>query len=177
MCSFLSCIDSNNSHLVLFEENKNLELINGVLYYNTIPFNGTLKSFNSVNQTNNLVNYLDGKKSGKELKMFLNNSISEIRYYKQGIKTGIHKAWRTNGKQKFEYPYNDEGKYHGTLKEWYPNGQLVKEFNYMNGKESGTQKMWQSNSNIRANYTVINGERFGLIGLKKCYSINTNENN
>ena len=171
----VSCNESKKAHLVLFEENKQLKLDNGVLYYNDALFNGTLKSFNEVNQTKNTANYLNGKKNGEERKLFQNDSLAELRFYKNGLKIGIHKSWRENGQQKFEYPYNNEGVYHGTIKEWYANGQLVKEFNYVNGKESGSQKMWLSNGNIKANYTVVNGERFGLIGLKKCYSIKIND--
>jgi len=160
---------------VLFEENKRLELNNGVLYYSSTPFNGTLKSFNEVNQTKNTTNYVSGKKEGIERKLYLNDSLAELRFYKNGFKIGVHKGWRENGKQKFEYPYSNQGVYHGTIKEWYVNGQLVREFNYVHGKEDGSQKMWLSNGNIRANYTVVNGERFGLIGLKKCYSVKTND--
>ena len=174
--SLTSCTQQKEAHLVLFKENKQIEIKNGVVFYQTTPFNGTLKSFNAINQTNDIATYYQGKKHGEEKKFFLNDSLAEVRYYKNGLKIGIHKSWRKDGSQKFEYPFNDKGYYHGTIKEWYTNGQLVKEFNYVNGKESGTQKMWQSNGNIRANYTVVNGEKFGLIGLKKCYTIDTDEN-
>ncbi|WP_347174626.1 toxin-antitoxin system YwqK family antitoxin [Polaribacter uvawellassae] len=170
---FASCEKNEKPHLVLFEENKELEIINGVLYYNDAPFNGTIKSFDDVNQTKNSASYENGKKEGEERKLFLNDSLAEIRFYKKGLKVGIHKSWFENGQQKFEYPYSQNGVYHGTMKEWYPNGKLVREFNYTKGKESGSQKMWLSNGNIKANYTVVNGERFGLIGLKKCYSVKT----
>ena len=171
----VSCKKNQEPQLVLFEENEHLELENGILFYKNQPFSGSLKYFNQVNQTNNIANYFQGKKHGEEKKYFLNDSLAEVRFYKNGLKVGIHKSWRKNGKPKFEYPYNNLGMYHGTMKEWYSNGQILKEFKYVNGKESGTQKMWQSNGNIRANYTVVNGERFGLIGLKKCYTINTDE--
>ena len=163
------------SHLILFEENTQLELKNGVLFYNHLLFNGVLKSFDEVNQTYNVTSYVSGKKDGEERKLFQNDSLAEIRFYKEGKKVGIHKSWFENGQQKFEYPYNQKGFYQGALKEWFPNGQLIREFNYVDGKESGTQKMWLENGNIKANYTVVDGERFGLIGLKKCYSVNTND--
>lgn len=174
MFCFISCSERGKSHLVVFEENKQLQLNNGVLFYNNMPFSGLLKSFDKINQTKNRVYYLDGKKDGEERNLFQNDSLAVLRFYKNGLKVGVHKSWRENGQQKFEYPYNNQGVYHGTIKEWYANGQLVREFNYVNGKESGTQKMWLHNGNIRANYTVINGERFGLIGLKKCYSVKIN---
>lgn len=161
--------------LILLAENKQISTQNGVLYYNNAPFSGTLKTFDDVNQTNNVARYLNGKKDGEELKLFKNEALAEMRFYKKGEKVGVHKSWFENGQQKFEYPYSQKGVYQGTLKEWFRNGQLVREFNYAKGKESGTQKMWLSNGNIRANYTVIDGERFGLIGLKKCYSVKTND--
>jgi len=170
-----SCEQKVGGQLILLAENKQLSTQNGVLYYNDTPFSGTIKKFDDVNQTKNSTHYLKGKKEGEERKLFLNDSLAEIRFYKNGFKVGIHKSWFENGQQKFEYPYSNSGFYSGTMKEWYPNGQLVRAFNYVNGKESGSQKMWLSNGNIRANYTVVNGERFGLIGLKKCYSINTND--
>ena len=173
--SLLSCQDKVGGQLILLSENKQLSTQNGVLIYNNTPFSGAVKTFDEVNQTNNITNYTEGKRDGEERKMFKNDSLAEYRFYKNGRKVGIHKSWFENGQQKFEYPYSQNGVYHGTLKEWYSNGQQVKEFNYVDGKESGTQKMWLSNGNIRANYTVVNGERFGLIGLKKCYSVKTND--
>lgn len=172
ICIF-SCNKIEEKQLILFAENTHLITKNGVLFYNDLPYNGIIKTFDEVNQTNNTAHYLNGKKDGEERKFFQNESLAEIRFYKTGKKIGTHKSWFENGQQKFEYPYSKKGFYNGTLKEWYANGQQVKEFNYVEGKESGTQKMWLSNGNIRANYTVINGERFGLIGLKKCYSVNT----
>ena len=173
-CCFASCSKENPSKLVLFQENKQLQKRNGTLFYKDKFFSGTLKSFDEINQTNNRANYLNGKKHGEERKYFLNDSLAEIRFYDNGLKIGIHKSWRIDGRPKFEYSYQD-GVYHGMMKEWYSNGQLVKEFNYVKGKESGTQRMWLSNGNIKANYTVVNGERFGLIGLKKCYTVKTDE--
>lgn len=172
--SLFSCKQKVGGQLILLAENKQLSTQNGVLFYNNAPFSGTIKRFDEINQTNNKTPYLNGKKEGEERKLFLNDSLAEIRFYKKGFKVGIHKSWWGNGQQKFEYPYSNTGVYDGTMKEWYANGKLVREFNYVDGKESGSQKMWLSNGNIRANYTVVNGERFGLIGLKKCYSVKTN---
>ena len=35
--------------------------------------------------------------------------------------------------------------------------------------------LWDLNGNIKANYEVINGERYGLIGLKKCFTVFDNK--
>lgn len=173
----VACEKRDIPPIVLLQEDSQLQIRNGILYHENRMFTGVLKSFDAVNQTNNTATYLNGKKAGEEIKLFINSELAEVRFYRKGIKVGTHKAWSSSGQQKFEYPYNDEGVYHGTIKEWYPNGQLVKEFHYVHGKEIGTQKMWTSNGKLMANYTVIQGERFGLIGLKKCYSVNTKDEN
>ncbi|MBL4605878.1 MAG: hypothetical protein JKY02_09535 [Flavobacteriaceae bacterium] len=158
--------------LSLKSDNESLKLDNGTLFYKDVPFYGTLEQYDAVNETENLCEYVAGKKQGKETKKYLNDTLAEERFYKKGLKVGVHKGFWKNGALKFEYHYNEKGVYHGTFKEWYQNGQALKEFNYINGKENGSQKMWLMNGNIRANYVVKDGERFGLIGLKKCYTVN-----
>jgi antitoxin component YwqK of YwqJK toxin-antitoxin module len=172
---FLSCHEKETeSVLELNIDNPKLKIINGVVFYEKAPFLGIIKNFDEVNQTNNRAMYVDGKKDGVEEKRFLNEAIAEQRFYTDGLKSGIHKSWWKNGVLKFEYHFDNKGFYNGTVKDWYQNGQLVKEFNYVNGKEKGPQKMWLINGNIKANYTVVNGDRFGLIGLKKCFTVKTN---
>ena len=48
-------------------------------------------------------------------------------------------------------------------------------FHYKNGKEVGSQRLWKADGSIKANYEVVGGERFGLIGLKKCYNMDISE--
>ena len=76
----------------------------------------------------------------------------------------------------FEYQFNDKGVYHGSLKDWHQNGQLAKHFNFKDGKEIGSQRMWKLNGEIRANFYTVKGERHGLIGLKNCVSVISEEN-
>ena len=67
--------------------------------------------------------------------------------------------------------FNEKGEFHGVVKEWYKSGQIFRDFNYAEGKELGSQRMWKNDGTLKANYEVVNGERFGLIGLKKCYTV------
>lgn len=148
-----------------------LELKNGVLLYFNTPFDGILTAYDPVNKTYSETGYIHGKKEGEERKIYDNQRVAEIRFYKKGYKVGTHQGWYPDGRLKFEYHFNEDGVYHGTFKEWYQNGQLLKSFNYVYGKENGSQQMWLSNGNMRANYVVKNGERYGLIGLKKCFTV------
>ena len=75
----------------------------------------------------------------------------------------------------FEYHFNKKGEFHGIVKEWYKSGQIFRDFNYFAGKELGRQRMWKYDGTIKANYEVVNRDRFGLIGLKKCYTVTVNK--
>ena len=151
-----------------------LSLNNGVLFHEKLPFSGILVSYYSEEQLKSEVHYYNGKKHGQEKKWYANKDLAEVRYYTNGNKSGTHEAWWPNGNKKFDYHFNNKGEYHGNVTEWYRAGQTFKAFNYINGKEVGSQKLWQNDGRIKGNYEVVNGERFGLIGLKKCYTVTTN---
>lgn len=169
----LSC---EREELVVDKTSTELELVNGVLYYQNNPFNGLLVSRYDDASFKMKLKYKEGRKHGYEKQWHLNGELSQSRSYSQGIKIENHIGWWEDGVKKFNYHYNEKGEYHGNRKEWYKNGQLVRDFNYSNGKEIGSQRMWTDSGKIRANYEVKKGERFGLIGLKKCYTVNTDSN-
>ncbi len=148
-----------------------IEMENGVLQYQSIPFNGIMVSYHPDFTLKSRVQYFDGRKQGIEHYWFENGKPAMERHYSKGVKTGIHRAWWIEGNLKFEYHFNEDGAYNGSVKEWYASNQLFREFNYENGKEVGSQRLWKSNGNIKANYIVSNGDRFGLIGLKKCATV------
>ena len=175
LISCIACQQKVGQESVLIKaDDSNLKLVNGVLFYKNVEFTGKMYHFDKLNQTHDTTSYVSGKKDGREIKKYKDQSVAQERFYHKGLKIGIHKGNWENGTPKFEYHYNKNGVYHGDFKEWYSNGQLVKEFHYINGKEDGTQKMWQPDGKIRANYVVKDGERFGLIGLKKCFTVSTN---
>ena len=167
---FAACNNSNQA-VTIEPSNKGLVLINGVLELNKVPFSGRLVSFFSKEKLESEMYYIDGKKDGYEKQWFENGDLAIERFYKNGFKTGTHKGWWENGKPKFQYYFNDRGEFHGRVKEWYQTGFMFRDFNYINGKEIGSQKLWYETGKIKANYEVVNGERFGLIGLKKCYTV------
>lgn len=167
------CNDS--PYTVLKHSDPNLKLENGVLFYNELPFNGTLISYYNPEKLKSEIQYENGKKNGFEKKWFSNENIAEDRSYINGFKTGTHQAFWDNGNPKFEYHFNNKGQFHGLVKEWFQTGIPSMLFNYTNGKENGRQCLWKLDGSIKANYEVVNGERFGLIGLKKCYRVTVNK--
>lgn len=170
---FFSC---KGERLEVKKSNPEIELRNGVLYYKGKSFYGSIVSSFQDGTIKSKSSYVDGRKDGEEKIWYNNGQVSQIRLYEQGIKIGRHFGWWENGTAKFEFDFNEKGEYHGSFKEWYKNGQLLRDFNCVNGKEVGRQRMWTITGKIRANYEVKNGERFGLIGLKKCYTVNIYSN-
>ncbi len=57
--------------------------------------------------------------------------------------TGIARDHHKNGAIKSEYPIKD-GKLHGTIKEWFPDGKPLSEIEYFNGEHHGLCKEWTS---------------------------------
>jgi antitoxin component YwqK of YwqJK toxin-antitoxin module len=158
--------------LVIETNDTGLQLDNGILLYNESPFNGLLVARYANASIKSQLQYKEGRKDGYEKKWYSNGQLSQQRSYSKGFKVNNHLGWWPNGTPKFEYTFNGLGAYEGSRKEWYSNGALMLHFNYVDGKEIGNQKMWNDSGKIKANYDVVGGERFGLIGLKKCYTVN-----
>ena len=116
--------------------NTDLESKENLLYYKNQPFSGTLSSKVDTVVINE-ANYLNGKKHGKEQKLYANGEIAVLRFYQNGKKSGIHKAWWNNGQLKFVRQFDNYGNPTGIQQEWYSNGKLAKELHYMNGNGIG----------------------------------------
>ena len=152
------------------------KLTNGVLFFDKIPFSGTVNDFYIDGKLKSTSEYYLGKRHHKYFGFYRNGNKWFERFYVNGLKSDEHKGWFENGQQMFHYQFNNKGLYDGFVKDWHLNGTQAKHFNFMKGKESGPQKMWFLNGKIRANFHTINGERHGLIGLKKCISVLSKKN-
>ncbi len=162
--------------LVVDKKDSGLVLKNGQLFYQDELLDGIVLDNNRLSQTKKRTSFKKGRKHGQEIKVFLNDSLAELRMYHRGIKVGVHEGWWSNGYKKFEYYFNEKGFHHGSLKEWHANGKLSRSFNFKDGKEEGSQKIWNENGKITSNYVTYNNDRYGLIGLKKCYTVTENRN-
>ncbi len=175
--SVLYACSSQGSKQIVDASSAYLELDNGVLLYRDRPFTGNLQTYYSDHKLKSDIEYHHGKKEGYEHHWFEDGSKSVERFYTKGYKSGMHKGWWNDSTLKFQYYFNEKGEYNGVVKEWYNTGSLLKVFNYVDGKEVGRQRLWKIEGTIKANYEVVNGERFGLVGLKKCYTVTRNSDN
>ena len=151
-----------------------LQLEQGVLYYKNVPYTGILITTVEQNKLVSEKPYVKGRLNGVWKQWYADGRQKEVRPYIEGIKIGVHSGWWPNGNRKFNYQLDNSGRYNGAVKEWFLNGQLFKSFNYKKGKEEGRQQMFNVDGKVRANFFTINGERFGKIGVKKCYEVTAN---
>ena len=165
----------NSKNTPLFNMEKvMLTMDNGLVLYEQKPFTGRLYTlFPSTTDTAELLNYLDGREHGEWKKFYPSTKIKEIRYFKNGQKTGIFNVWWENGKKQLEY-YFVANEYEGKCKEWNEQGQLSRLMNYRKGQEEGVQKWWYDGGKIKANYLIKNGRRYGLLGTKNCINVSDN---
>ncbi len=149
----------------------NLQIVNGIVYYQTKLFSGKIVSFfDSSKDTLSIKNFILGKEDGVWKEFYPNQNIKLIRNFKDGKKIdSLIGFWENKNKMLAYYFINDE--YEGTGKEWNRNGRLIREMNYKNGHEEGSQRMFYDNGKVRSNYVIINGKRFGLLGTKNCINV------
>lgn len=168
----ISCSPKKIRHLELVnEESSKWQQSKGLMYRDGVLFSGQLfKLYPFGEDTMYIKEYIEGQRNGEWRKYYPSQQMSEIRYFQNGEKTGVYIGWWSNGRKKFEYTFKKD-EYHGVLKEWNPEGNLVREMNYIAGHEDGAQKVWYDNGKIKSNYVVKNGRRYGLLGTKNCVNI------
>jgi antitoxin component YwqK of YwqJK toxin-antitoxin module len=169
---FLSCENNVEKEVsVNLKSNQHFSKKPNGLYLNDSLYSGQVLDYHKPHVLKSQLCYLNGSLHGTEKHWYSNGQLGMYRRYNNGIKIDTHRGWWQNGNKKFTYPINKKGRYQGEVKEWYESGQQFKSFNFENGKEKGSQKLWKSDGRIKANYVIKNGQKYGLIGLKRCYNI------
>lgn len=149
----------------------NIEVKNGIYYNNKRTFTGCLFALqNSDKDTLFSGTFIDGKEDGVQKKWYPNGQLAEIRMFDRGMKTGVHKGFRENGRLRFLYRFVHD-LYEGPQYLWHENGSLCSRKNYKDGQESGMQQEWDSLGKLIINYQSVNGRQYGNIGKKNCASM------
>jgi len=73
----------------------------------------------------------------------------------------IKRDYYDNGLLRYEHNYVNN-KLEGLQKQWYDNGQLWYKFNYVNDKQEGVRKGWYDNGQIRYQSFYVNDKQEGL---------------
>lgn len=167
-CSGMPEVEVSSEHPGIAQQN-------GVLYMDSIPFSGYVVQRYRGGALMVKTPYKNGEEHGMKIFYYEDGSVRYYRHFKHGEKDGIHQGFYPGGAKKFEYRFKN-GENIGTHYDWFENGQLAKLTNFKDGKPFGEQKMWRSDGKIRSNYVIReDGRRYGLVGLKRCKNINTEE--
>jgi antitoxin component YwqK of YwqJK toxin-antitoxin module len=173
--ALLACqAEQQGSTQVVAEDDPQLRLSNGVLFYAERPFSGVVASNYANGQAKAKTEYHRGLQHGASWMWYEDGSLLWQREYRNGKKHGEHKGWWPNGAKKFVYHFIN-GEHEGEASEWYVNGRLAQRNHYERGQELGLQQAWRENGKLYANYVAKNGKRYGLINSRLCYTVKDGE--
>ncbi|HMV45799.1 MAG TPA: hypothetical protein PK079_05815 [Leptospiraceae bacterium] len=168
MAAFLiGCYDFNTVE----NTDKDLSIVNGLVFYKGKPFTGKLKQEILPMNEIHISEYKDGAEDGEYTAKKKDGSLLERRYFKAGVKEGIHRSWFPNGKDRL-YSEFKNGTYINDRWEWHDNGvpALYERYNE-NGNILVTKK-WRRTGQIYMNLSFLeNGGSIGLPGSKICEPI------
>lgn len=171
LTAFLGCHEFNTVE----NTDNNLKVEAGILFYKGKPFTGKLKQEIPPLEEIYLSEYKNGLEDGEYIAKKKDGTLLERRFFKDGLKQGIHRSWFTNGKDKL-YSEFKNGIYINDRWEWHDNGiPAVYEKFDENGKILVSKK-WRRTGQIYMNIVFTeNGSSIGLPGSKICEPIKQTE--
>lgn len=155
--------------LVIRSADTALQLVNGVWYYQRLPFSGTIEKNFASAALQSRQHFYQGKEEGLLETFYPDGSKDTRRFYHHGEKDSVNEGWWPNGRQKFVYHFRT-GSYEGSFEEWYESGKPYKRLIYHEGKEQ-SGKGWRENGKVYMSFVVRDGRLYGLVNPNLCYSL------
>ncbi len=93
--------------------------------------------------------YVNNRPQGSYIKYYPNGKIREEGTFERNLYKDSLKRFHENGKVEYEANFNGEGKEHGTVKYYYPNGQLEFEYKSVEGKPNGKATRYYENGDVK----------------------------
>ncbi|MES2003248.1 MAG: hypothetical protein V4450_01910 [Bacteroidota bacterium] len=146
-----------------------LHLNNGVWFYGSQPFSGTIEIKFLNERIRSHQQFLRGREEGRMEAWYEDGSKEALRFYHEGEKVGVHTGWWPNGHLRYAYHFSN-GSYEGDFREWYASGKPLKHLIYHNGKEE-SGKGWRENGKPYMSFVVKDGRLYGLVNPNLCYSL------
>jgi len=145
------------------------------LLFEGTKYSGFIEQVNAIGELLELKSYYNGFLEGDMIGYYSSGIKRSFRPYRKGKKHGEHFGYYEDGSKQFHYLF-ENGKSEGNHLEWFKDGAVFKDLNYKNGRPFGSQKVWRSDGKIRSNYVIReNGKRYGLMGIKRCTKLDTEE--
>lgn len=108
------------------------------------------------------VNYVHGKKEGKELFLFDDGTLLGEGEYRAGKHQGKHELRYPNGQQAVFAIYDESGVLLEPIREYYEDGKLKAQYSIAEGTYNGSYQQWYSNGQLSKNYNYVKGKFEGV---------------
>ena len=154
--------------LTVEETDSGLSSLQGTVFYQGIPFTGTVVCRFPNGSLARSLGYAQGLRDGLSKAWYGDGRLESLRLFRQGLRQGTHESWWPDGRRRFRHRFRDDVP-QGLSEDWYPSGQLYQAMHYQGGHESGLQTIYHSDGRIESNYEVIDGQRFGLVNSRGCH--------
>lgn len=150
-------------------DDKHLEIKSGgQMTYRGNPLNGEITQDFPGTEARRVTTYRDGYEDGPTRTWAENGTLIEERYYKKGIKVGIHRGWFDTGADKFYAEFDEQGRYKNESWTWHINGQVYEYKKYDAEGNVIVHKQLRPNGQIYQNILVSKDGQVGVPGSKNC---------
>lgn len=93
--------------------------------------------------------YVNNRPQGQYVKLYPNGTVKEQGTFVRNLYQDSLVRFHENGKKEYEANFNGVGKEQGTVKYYYPNGQLEFEYTAQDGKPSGKAMRYFENGDVK----------------------------
>ncbi|MFT6338385.1 MAG: antitoxin component YwqK of YwqJK toxin-antitoxin module [Saprospiraceae bacterium] len=118
---------------------------------------GQWSTYDTDGRISSVVNYIEGKKNGEELKLNSRGMLEGRNSYKNNSLDGLSGTYK-NGRPVQEISYKN-GQFDGATKKYFKNGKIQQEINFKKGKQHGVFKYFNEEGDVTLEYMYKNGEK------------------
>ena len=133
-------------------------------YYRNGYREGTYTTFGDKGIIKTITGYVHGKKEGQEVVINKNGQLEERYTYHNGQLDGPYIKFNRNRLKETRDYVN--GKLHGKIEKFYPNGKVMERSYYVDGKMHGIARWYDREGNNTIAYEYKNGELVGEAELE-----------
>ena len=169
LLALLLLVACRREYRIAFDE-KELTIVAGRLHYRGAPLNGEVtREYAGVN-ARQITEYRDGLEHGRQRTWAENGTLVEERQYREGKKTGVHRGYFPDGKDRFFAEFEDD-RYVNEYWSWHANGKVAEFKRYDTGGRVLVYKHWRESGQIYRNEVYAENLEQGMPGVKLCNSI------
>ncbi len=162
-------IGCQKQYHLAFDEKK-LTIRDGRLHYQGAPVDGeVIREFAGIN-AKQVTTYRNGVEHGAQRTYAENGTLLEERFYQDGKKTGVHRGYFPDGKNRFYAEFADDH-YVNEFWSWHANGKVAEFKRYDAEGRALVYKQWRESGQIYRNEVYAENLEQGMPGVKLCNTV------